>query len=93
MRPSWLPRADGLLHESHIHCWDVHPIANTAWPDEKFVPGFKCAPSLTSPHACPVRLLCKLCGCFLLSSNCFTLTSGSHKPFFLHAAGTPRWSS
>ena len=36
-------RADGLLHESHIHCWDVHPIAQTAWPNEKLVPGFKCA--------------------------------------------------
>ena len=35
--------ADGLLHESHIHCWDVHPIADTAWPKEELVPGFKCA--------------------------------------------------
>lgn len=32
------------MREGHFKWWDTHKVADTAYPDEKLVPGFKCEP-------------------------------------------------
>ena len=36
--------AEGVVREGHFKWWDTHKVADSAYPEEKLVPGFKCAP-------------------------------------------------
>ena len=33
--------AEGVVREGHFKWWDTHKVADTAYPEEKLVPGFK----------------------------------------------------
>ena len=45
------------MREGHFKWWDTHKVADSAYPEEKLVPGFKCAPYLlcrmSCIHECP----------------------------------------
>ena len=44
--------AEGVVREGHFKWWDTHKVADSAYPEEKLVPGFKCAPHLLCHTPC-----------------------------------------
>ena len=42
----------GVVREGHFKWWDTHKVADTAYPEEKLVSGFKCAPHLLCHNPC-----------------------------------------